>query len=194
MNEIERYHLLSNLIDDAILHLYITLSETSRFTPRLKRNEILVRYLKPKIKSSQYKIVKKELKDLVTLGRRPAGNLEAKLIEFRYLRATAPKKKTSLNKLFDLLTILEDEHRLGNQFFNEGESIEPNSIYICEENIDYAFNQAGEQLYPLSLYLALSCVNKAVKVITENHLFNVEIPKVKDSDKVQRIVLLPTNK
>ena len=69
------------VVDNALLHLYSTMSETDRFTPIAKRNEVLVRYLKPILKVSEYRSVKNEIKRLISVGRDVKGNLEGKLVE-----------------------------------------------------------------------------------------------------------------
>ncbi|MGR5205261.1 DUF2913 family protein, partial [Photobacterium damselae] len=61
-----KYHaLLSELIENSLLHLYGQVSASSRFVPTHKRNEILVRFLKPKVKQPQFKLVKTEIKRML---------------------------------------------------------------------------------------------------------------------------------
>ncbi|TVO31534.1 DUF2913 family protein, partial [Vibrio algivorus] len=55
------YHNMNNTVLHALLHLLCQVSLSERRVPTAKRNEILVKYLKPKLKDRQLANIKKEL-------------------------------------------------------------------------------------------------------------------------------------
>ena len=77
------YENLLRLCDNALLHLYTSISLTGRFASSSERNEILVKFLKNKVKLPEYKDLKKDLKLLVRVGRNKNMKLEVRLIELK---------------------------------------------------------------------------------------------------------------
>jgi hypothetical protein len=75
------YEKLLKLSENALLHLYITISVTNGFVSQSARNAILVKFLKPKIKSPEYKLIKKDIQTFVRAGRSKEIKLETKLIK-----------------------------------------------------------------------------------------------------------------
>ena len=61
--------LIKHLCDTSLLHLYILCSDSSRYLPTHKRNEHLVKFLKPLIKETKYKPVRKDIKTLLIAGK-----------------------------------------------------------------------------------------------------------------------------
>ena len=92
---------MSNLVDNALLHLYFTIAETPRIVPVHKCNEILVRYLKPKLKDNHCRQIKGELRSMLSIGRDAKKDLEAKLVEIWLLRHRLDDKFTDAQHLFD---------------------------------------------------------------------------------------------
>ncbi|WP_298771779.1 DUF2913 family protein [uncultured Shewanella sp.] len=77
---------LSQLVDNTLLHLYIDCAESGRFVPPHKRNDILIQHLKPKIKDDRYRYVKKEIKQFISIGRKPKLDLEQSLLELKDIK------------------------------------------------------------------------------------------------------------
>ena len=184
-----------DVIDNALLHLYLTVAETSRFTPKARRNEILVRYLKPMIKNKQYKEAKKDLQGLVAMGRLLSCDLESKLIEFRDLSLRFDKNAIDAKRLFDLLTIVERELDFPT-LFQEGISNAkrvPNIIYMVQEDVENGFIESGEQVAPLSLFLESDKILTLIDMINETGLFQAEVQQLNPTVKQGHIVLHPKN-
>ena len=70
--------ILCDVIDNALLHLYLTVTETTRYTPIPKRNEALLRYLKPLVRDKAYRGARKELRSFLALGKKPGWGIEHK--------------------------------------------------------------------------------------------------------------------
>ena len=191
MNELIYHDLMNNLVDNALLHLYFSVQESTRFIPVPTRNEILVRYLKPKLKDSHYRQVKRELRNMLSIGRKTKGDLEAKLVELRKLYQRLEKNITDAQKLFDLLEILRCEQGLESRFINEDERRVPGFIYMLQEHVEHGFNEAGEQVAPVSLFLESDKVCGLVEAIKQTGLFSAEMEQINEETQQGHILLHP---
>ncbi|ABX49166.1 MULTISPECIES: DUF2913 family protein [Shewanella] len=189
----DTYDIFNDVLDNALLHLYMSVAETERFTPKAKRNDILVRYLKPMIKDKRYQQAKKEIKRLVALGRVASCDLESKLIELNELSQRYDLQATKAKQLFDLLTCIETELALPARFLNVADNgIKlPNTIYMLQEHIDNGFTLAGEQIAPVSLFLESDKVIGVVDLINAAGLFLAEIQQYSADVKQGHILLHP---
>ncbi|WP_220783487.1 DUF2913 family protein [Shewanella sairae] len=185
-----------DVLDNALLHLYITVAETERFTPKAKRNEILVRYLKPMIKDKRYQQGKKEIKSLISLGRVASCDLESKLVELHELSQRYDQYASEAKRLFDLLTRIESELGIPTKFLNVlGDSQTfPNTIYMLQEHVENGFIVSGEQVAPVSLFLESDKVTTLVDFINGTGLFKAEIQQHNEDAKQGHIVLHPAGK
>ena len=191
LNELPYQDVMKSLIDNSLLHLYLTVAETSRIVPLNKRNEILVRHLKPMLKDSRYRRVKSELRRLLSIGRSAKGDLEAKLIEVRGLTLCAEQNVTAAQKLFELLEILRYEQGLDSRFVNETERRVPGFIYMLQEHVEHGFNQAGEQVSPISLFLESDKISGLIGAIEQTGLFRTEMQQMNEEMKQGHILLHP---
>ncbi|WP_227992832.1 MULTISPECIES: DUF2913 family protein [Shewanella] len=183
--------LVSDLVDNALLHLYFSVEETSRFIPMSKRNEILVRYLKPKLKDNHYRQIKRELRGLLAIGRSAKGDLETRLVEVRKVYQDPEKRSTDVHKLFDLLKILRCEQGLGNQLVNENDEGVAEFIYMLEEDVAHAFNQVGEQVAPVSLFLGSNRIHDVIEVVERTGVFSAELQPLTEDTQQGHILLHP---
>ncbi|TVO30909.1 DUF2913 family protein, partial [Vibrio algivorus] len=101
----------------ALLHLLCQVSLSERRVPTAKRNEILVKYLKPKLKDRQLANIKKELKLMIHIARNPSSNLEEKLYELN--RQAIEAKTSSRENLIKLLVYLKDHEGFDSQVFDD---------------------------------------------------------------------------
>ncbi|TOM93286.1 hypothetical protein CGH67_27980, partial [Vibrio parahaemolyticus] len=67
------------MVTNALLHLLCKVSSTDRYVPTATRNEILVKYLKPKVADESLSNIKKDIKLMLNVARKKGGNLEMKL-------------------------------------------------------------------------------------------------------------------
>ena len=192
---LDTYDIFNDVIDNALLHLYMSIAETERFTPKAKRNDILVRYLKSLIKDKRYQHAKKEVKRLIALGRVASCDLESKLIELNELSQRYDVQATKAKQLFDLLKCIETELALPTRFLNvtdNGVKL-PNTIYMLQEHIENGFTIEGEQVAPISLFLESELVISLVNFINADGSFIAEMPQHNIDAKQGHIVLHPKN-
>ena len=180
---------MKSLVDNSLLHLYLTVAETPRIVPLHKRNEILVRHLKQMLKDGRYRRVKNELRRLLSIGRSAKGDLEAKLIEVRGL--CAEQNATAAQKLFELLEILRYEQGLDSRIVNEAERRPLGFMYLLRGDIDNGFDEAGEQIAPVSLFLESDKIYRLAEVIEETGLFSTEMQQFNEEMKQGHILLHP---
>jgi len=60
--DFDYYHNLHNVITHALLHLLFSVATSSRFVSVPARNEILIKFLKPKLTDKSLSNIKKDLK------------------------------------------------------------------------------------------------------------------------------------
>ena len=182
-----------DVIDNALLHLYLTVTESTRYTPIPKRNDILIRYLKPLAKDIAYRRAKKEIKSFLRLGRNPGCNLESKLVELHELSLRYDKNASDAHQLFDVLGQIEARLGFPTRFINylNGEQPKANTIYMLQEHIENGFIESGEQVAPVSLFLESSKVDDVQALINASRLFLAELQQMNEGAKQGHIVLHP---
>lgn len=186
------YHdVLSDVVDNALLHLYCKVSASVRFVPTIKRNEILVRYLKPKLKSPKYKPIKVELKTMIGIGRNREGNLEKKLLELNQLANKHRQKATDAHLLFQLMELLDTEYKFASKLFNPDVLSVSDVIYILPEHIDNCFTDEGKQVAPVSLFIESDRTKELLLAINNSELFYTELKEWNELKKQAHILLHP---
>ncbi len=164
---------LHNVITHALLHLLCKVSSTQRFVPVSARNEILIKYLKPKLNDQSLSNIKKDIKLMLNVARKKGRNLEMRLdqLNSQSNRATL----VGAEKLYNLLVHLYDAEGIESRLFEEGSEAEPNIIYMIEEQIEYGFNQEHKQIAPLSMLIQLERAPELISSINAHGLFIAEM-------------------
>ena len=188
--------ILCDVIDNALLHLYLTVTETTRYTPIPKRNEALLRYLKPLAKDKAYRGARKEIRSFLALGKKPGCNLESKLVELHELSLRYDKNASDARRLFNMLGQIEDRLGFPTRFIDylNGEQPQANTIYMLQEHIENGFIESREQVAPVSLFLESSKVASLLEFINTSGLFLAELQQMNEGAKQGHIVLHPTTK
>lgn len=105
--------LIEDLATNALLHLeFEKLKNKPRHTPIASRNIILGKYLKDKLKLPKYKLVKKDMKSLVLLSKKPNANIEKRLDNL-----LAIQKATVTNHLDAFFYVVSEIERAWNVEF-----------------------------------------------------------------------------
>ncbi|MBE8232238.1 MAG: DUF2913 family protein [Endozoicomonadaceae bacterium] len=133
---------------EKLIFLYLECAETARFVTLKKRNELLVKYLKPMVKSNEYKPLRKDIKTLLLLARKNNGNVENQLIR---LRSLVDKFDNDVEFFYSLLSQIEETLNLPSRIFDKSKPAEKHHVYVLGEHIDHAFSDEGEQIAPLAL-------------------------------------------
>lgn len=181
------FHNLNDTVTHALLHLMLQVSLTSRYVPTAKRNEILVKFLKPKLKDRSFINIKKELKMMINIARSEDGNLEEKLYELNEQSKKA--KISSREQLISLLGYLNDEHSLDSQVFDEEQKAEPEVLYMLEEHLEHCFDEFGYQIAPLSIMTGSRRAVELVSVINSHGSFKAEMYEWNEETKQAHLQL-----
>ncbi len=189
--DFDYYHNLHTLVSYALLHLLFQVSQSSRFVPRDKRNEILVKYLKPKLNDKALANIKKDIKLMIQAGRKKESHLELKLYE---LDEKANKTKlVGAENIYSLLVHLYDEEGIESRLFEEGTNTEPGIIYMLEEHIEHAFDEAV-QVAPLSILIQRKNAPYLVNVINQHGCFTAEVKEWNIDTHQAHLLLHPASK
>ncbi|MFC1502792.1 DUF2913 family protein [Pseudomonadota bacterium] len=188
----EKYHqLLSDVIENSLLHLYGQLAINKRFVPTDKRNDILKKFLKPKVNHPRYKTIKGDIKRMILAGKRKDGDLEAKLNELYDMVLVYQNKTNGAQKLYDLLNILFNEHQFDSRLFDESVKSEPEVIYVLKDHLVNCFNDSGQQIAPVSLLIESARGPSLIEIINDTNLFLAELKGLNESTWQVHIELHP---
>ncbi|CCN86007.1 DUF2913 family protein [Vibrio nigripulchritudo] len=155
--ELSYHQTLSELVCHALLHLLSHVSMRSRFVPTATRNDILVKYLKPRLRDPALSSVKKDIKSMIAIGRHSTGNLERKLYAIQDLAAKALARP--MDKLCSVLEHLQQHNGIDSQVFSQGKLPKPNVVYLMESDIETTVASVVSGSSPIPLLVTPSSVN-----------------------------------
>lgn len=141
--------LLSVTIDNALLHLWISVASTKKCVPRGIRNQILVKWFRPKIKQTDYKLIKKEIKSIVIAGKDPNVLLEERLCDLRELSQSYREKLNDMHKLHYLLEHLREGHGIQADLSEGVIEYQPKTLYVSQKRLEGSFSDDKRQLQPI---------------------------------------------
>ncbi|WP_045500549.1 DUF2913 family protein [Vibrio hyugaensis] len=189
--DFEYYHNLHDTVTHALLHLLSKVSTTNRHVLVQTRNDILIKYLKPKLKDKRLANIKKDIKLMLNVARKQGGNLEMRLHE---LNSKANRTKlVGAEKLYNLLVHLYDEEGIESRLFEEGSDAEPGIIYMIEEQIEHGFDQEHNQVTPLSMLIQLERAPELIESINHHGLFLAEMKEWNAQTHQAHILVHPVN-
>ncbi|MBE4089216.1 DUF2913 family protein [Vibrio parahaemolyticus] len=188
--DFDYYQNLHDLVTNALLHLLCKVSTTSRHVPTATRNEILVKYLKPKVADKSLSNIKKDIKLILKMGRKKGGNLEMKLHE---LNGQASKAKLAgAERLYNLLVYLYDEEGIESRLFEEGAETEAGILYMIESHIDHCFDVESKQVAPCSMLIQLERAPELIDAINHHGYFIAEMKEWNAETHQAHILVHPT--
>lgn len=162
---------LTDIVHNTLIHLYIAVSQTQSFVPAHTRNQIITKYLKPKLKSPQFKAVKPEIKMLLLTGKKKNADLEAKLLE---LREILEKKdtggvgsKADVDRLFAYLAVLHELHNIDSKMFDENIPIVSDCLYLYQHELEQNINENGTITASLNMLIQSDNVDTLMSVVMD---------------------------
>ena len=188
IKDFEYYVQLRTLLTHSLLHLFMQTAYSARRIPVKSRNELLVRYLKPKIKQSEYSMLKKDIRVLINIGRNAKGNLEKRMVEL--LSVAGKHQFNGVQRLYDLLVHLQENHGLVSHLFNPDTKAEPEILYVLEDHIEHCFEN-DEQVAPVSMLIQSNKAPNLVDIINQQRSFQAEMKEWNDVSKQAHLVLHP---
>ncbi|MCG9657938.1 DUF2913 family protein [Vibrio mediterranei] len=190
--DFDYYHNLHDTITHALLYLLMQVSENKRYVPTSKRNELLVKYLKPKVTNKELTNIKKDLKLMIQTARKRGGNLEKKLYELN--EKANQTKVDGLEKLYKLLVHLHEEEGLESKLFEEGITAKPGVLYMLQEHLEHGFNdKTGQQHSPVTMLIQLERAPELIDVINRYGWFTAEMKEWNNETYQAHILVHPFN-
>ena len=124
---------------------------STRHLTVLKRNEILIKFLKPKLKDKSLSNIKSEIKSMLNIARHKKGNLEQRLYE---INENAQKiRENDANKLYTLLNYLYINDGVESYLMDDEKDIKADTIYIKENDMTECMDKNNQQIHPVTFYL-----------------------------------------
>ncbi|KXO10879.1 hypothetical protein AKG98_721 [Moritella sp. JT01] len=142
---------LKNVIDNSLLHLYMSVANSGKFVTVPARNKIITTFLTPKLKVTKYRLVKSEVKKIILTAKLKKGNLEGLLVKMSE-GLHKVTKRTQLHNLIALLELISEEHQIYSKF-TSGETLESDVIYVLSGDMEVTFTCDGEQATPLPMII-----------------------------------------
>lgn len=188
--DLHYYQTFHALVLNSLLHLLLTVSMSNRFVPVPKRNDILTKYLKPKLKDKAFSNLKKDIRLMLNIAKSKQGNLEKRLYE---LHALADEyKPTDLSKLMELLVYLNDEANIDSKVYEEGQETLPNVLYMLESHIEHCFDENNIQVTPVSMFIQTPSPNELVQTINDVNKLTCELKEWEKENNHAHLLLHPT--
>lgn len=145
------YESLKLVCENCLINLYLEVADNPRFTPLSTRSQIIKKFIKPKIKLQQYKLIKKELKRL-SLAKEHVP-LETELQKLLVNLTQYKGKGDAEALLFDYLGNLYDWTGLMIQISTSQTVAEPGNIYLCKDETFNKLSSDGQYLEPINLFV-----------------------------------------
>lgn len=189
INDFEYYQNLRRVLTDSLLHLLIQVAYSERFVPIEKRNEVLIRYLKPKLKQKSWSNVKKDIRVMIQIGRKQNGNLERRMYEL--LNVSKNCDFDGVQKLYDLLVYLDEEEGFPSLLFESNEKTLPEVLYVLEDHIEHCFEK-DRQIAPVSMLLQSERAPSLINIINRQQTFKAELHEWNDESNQAHLLLHPS--
>ncbi|MEZ9463057.1 DUF2913 family protein [Vibrio splendidus] len=182
---IKHYQGIDELVTNALLFLYCEKSQQGGYWTIKKRNELLVKFLKPKIKISRFSSCKNEIKTMLSIGRKPNGNLEHRLWELNKVNLDYRSQLTEADELYILLTDLFEQHQFPSLIENSDNEREDEVIYMKEKCVEKGFDDENNQIKPLAMTVKTTRLKVLIEAVQGKGIFRLEVGCVDEQQIIQ---------
>ncbi|PSX07017.1 DUF2913 family protein [Photobacterium angustum] len=144
---------LHDIVVNCLLFLYSNVAQSTQFVTTKRRNELITKYLKPRLKKSEYREVKSELKLLLLASKKPNVNIESKLLELN--NTLISRVRSDVDQLFLSLSVLQEDYKIDSKLTNGELNKIENCIYISENDLNI-ISKSGDILHPIKCFMYTS--------------------------------------
>jgi hypothetical protein len=145
---------LLTVFNSCLLHLYLVCAESGRFVPQAKRNQILIKKLKPYAQDKQFRDIKSHVKQLLFLGRK-GGDIESCILKMLATVSDAQNKLARLLALLDHIFDIVEKKSLSVSLHTseqpQTEVTARNQLLVDRPLIETCFDNEGQQLIPMPI-------------------------------------------
>ncbi len=185
---LKHYQALDALTTHALLALYCTMSQQGGFWTVKKRNERLVKFIKPKVKQPLFSTCKPEIKTMLSIGRSPVGNLEQKLWDVNRLNREYQAKFSQADELYIMLSGLFEQHQFPSMLESSEKDLEMDTLYMKEKGIENGFDEDNNQIKPLAMTVRTHRLKALIEAVQANGLYRVEVDHVDEHEVIHLLL------
>ena len=186
------YDTLKDVCENALLNMYLEVSNNDRVIPIDKRTQIIKKFIKPKVKMPKYKVIKRELKRLALV--KPTISLESELHKLLENMMKFKGKGDAEALLFDFLGNIHVWTGLMIQVATKCTVAEPGNIYLLEDETFTKLDNYGHYIKPINLFVYLDAdydLNTVLSQIQQDERFNISVSERFDTHA--KLNVLPVN-
>lgn len=151
MSKLQYHRAMTTIVTHSLLHLYTKIGQKKGYMPIKQRNELLVKFLKPRLKLKGYAIAKKDIKALIQKGREANANLERQLWKLNDINNKYASKFTEADELYILLNDLYQRYGYVSQIASD--DCDSGIIYMEKEQIEQGFDENNQQTKTLKMFI-----------------------------------------
>ncbi|PML40329.1 DUF2913 family protein [Vibrio sp. 10N.261.52.A1] len=185
---LKHYQALDALATHALLALYCTMSKQGGFWTVKRRNERLVKFIKPKVKQPQFSTCKPEIKTMLSIGRNPIGNLEQKLWDVNRLNLEYQAKFSQADELYIMLSGLFEQHQFPSMLEDIEKGLEVDTLYMKEKGIENGFDEDNNQIKPLAMTVKTHRLKALIEAVQANGIYRVEVDHVDEHEVIHLLL------
>lgn len=181
---------LSDVLTNALLHLYLEVTKSQKFFTTQARNQIIIRYIKPLVKDRRYALVKKKLKTIALM--KPAGeSIEKRLIQIvdSYQSVINPNDS---EKLFRVLTHME-KSGIHSMLTESDDMDDQDILMVSEAQIAESFDADGLLLKPLTLFIKTEHPDVIERELSVLGFFSISTSTTPEKTPMYEFTLSPLN-
>lgn len=185
---LKHYQALDELVTNALLALYCTMSQQGGFWTTKKRNELLVKFIKPKLKKPQFLTCKNEIKTMLSIGRSATGSLEQKLWDINRLNLEYQAKFSQADELYIMLSGLFEQHQFPSMLENSEKDLERDTLYMKEKGIEKGFDEDNNQIKPLAMTVKTERLKALIEAVQAKGIYRVEVDHVDEHEVIHLLL------
>ncbi|PMM00633.1 hypothetical protein BCT63_19775 [Vibrio kanaloae] len=185
---LKHYQALDELVTNALLALYCTMSQQGGFWTTKKRNELLVKFIKPKLKKPQFLTCKNEIKTMLSIGRSATGSLEQKLWDINRLNLEYQAKFSQADELYIMLSGLFEQHQFPSMLENSEKDLERDTLYMKEKGIENGFDEDNNQIKSLAMTMKTERLKALIEAVQANGIYRVEVDYVDEHEVIHLLL------
>lgn len=185
--KLKHYQALDNIITHSLLALYGEVSKQGGFWTVKKRNEFLVKFIKPKVKQAHFSTCKSDLKAMLCIGRKASGNLEKKLWDLNQLNLDYRDQFSQADELYILLTHMYEQHQFPSMLDSDNSMVEE-TLYMSEKEIEQGFDEANHQIKPLAMTVKTHRLQALVDAVKAQGTYRVEVDHVGEHEVIHLLL------
>lgn len=191
---LKHYQTLDELVTHGLLTLYCAMQGQQGFWTIKRRNELLVKFIKTRVKLAKFSTCKKDMKTMLSIGRHPKGNLEQKLWDVNQLNLDYQTKFSQADELYIMLTQLFEDFQFPSMLNKKERQREDDTLYMDEKEIEKGFDNENNQIAPLAMTVKTHRLEALIQAGQNNANYRVEVTHVDDEEVIHLLLHRVTKK